>query len=95
MKNNLILGIKSKSMRLVIEKHVTIRLKCGSGCGADADGYGDKIPTSFPGLFPFVILMIFFASFLRFCVFDLVLFFCNGCNVVLTSYTTISIKECH
>jgi hypothetical protein len=21
--------------------------------------------------------------------------FCNGCNVVLTSYTAISIKECH
>jgi hypothetical protein len=40
-----------------------------------------------------VILMSYFASFLRFYVFDL--FFCNGCNVVLTSYTAISIKECH
>jgi hypothetical protein len=36
-------NIKSKSMRLVIVKHVTLRLKCGSGCetervhGADAE----------------------------------------------------------
>jgi hypothetical protein len=39
--------------------------------------------------------VILIASFLRFCVFDL--FFCNGLtnNVVLTSYTAISIKESH
>jgi hypothetical protein len=33
-------------MRLVIVKHVTIRLKCGSGCGCTErmrNGYGDKM----------------------------------------------------
>ena len=49
------------------------------------DGYGDKMCH---------FNEVFFASFLRFCVFDLC-FFCNGCNVVLTSYAAISIKKCH
>ena len=54
MKHNLILGLQSqRSIRLVIVKHVTIRLKCGSGCGTQRmrngcgdkmrNGYGDKM----------------------------------------------------
>ena len=72
-------------MRLVVVKHVTIRLKCGSGteriyradpqsrCGT---AMGDKM-----------------CHFNDVCF--LSMFFVMGCKVVLTSYTPISIKECH
>ena len=52
---------------IVIVKHVTIRLKCGSGCGSTErmrNGYGDKMRH----------FNEFFASFLRLCVFDLCFF---------------------
>jgi hypothetical protein len=62
-----------------IVKRVTIRLKCGSGWGNGADprsgcgtDIGIKCGTDM-GI-KCVILMSFFASFLRFCVFDLCFF---------------------
>jgi hypothetical protein len=54
-----------RSMRLVIEKHVTIMLKCGTERihGADAERIWDKMR-----------YFKFLASFLRYCVFDLCFF---------------------
>ena len=48
------------------------------------NGYGDKMRH----------LNEFFRLIFTFLCFGF-MFFCNGCNVVLTSYTAISIKECH
>ena len=70
-------------MRLAIVKHEADAEPSGF-TERTRNGYGDKMRH----------FNKFFASFLRFCVFDLC-FFCNGCNVVLTSYTAISIKESH
>ena len=64
-------------------------IKCGTDmgikCGTDM---GIKCGTDM--WIKCVILMSFFASFLRFCF--LFVFFCNGCNVVLTSVTETIVK---
>ena len=60
------------SMRFVIVKHVTITLKCGSGCGRSGPrgrcgtDMGIKWGTDIG-----IKCVILIASFLRFCVFDL------------------------
>ena len=51
------------------------------------NGYGDKMRNGYGDK------MRYFNEFFR--LIFLFMFFCNGCNVVLTSYTAISIKECH
>jgi hypothetical protein len=97
--HNVTFEITQRSMRLVIVPHVTIRLKCGSGCGTERiHGTDMEIKCGTERIWiKCVILMSFFASFLRFCVLDLCVFFVTEYNVVVLiihniCYTAISIK---
>ena len=69
-------------MRLVIVCVIVNMLKCGSGCGTDRiprNEYGDKMRH----------FNEFFASFLRFYVFDLC-FFVMKCNIIVLIIHNIS-----
>ena len=70
-------------MRLVIVKHVTVKMRKRMRDGADPrsgstermrNRYGDKMRAGTDMGIKCVVLMSFFAPFLRFCVFDLLFF---------------------